>query len=90
MRLVFILLGVGVVIAVTIFALVLAGFIGYQIYNTTKQVAENITHQYNSTINISDYDVVQKVQPVWLILDYALILAFIFMVVAVFMHSRKR
>ena len=83
-------LTVGLIAAVTLFVLVIAGYVGYNIYHTTRNVTENVVHQYNKSVNVSDYDVVAKTMWIWGIIDITLILAFIFMVVAVFMHSRKR
>ncbi|RLG66694.1 hypothetical protein DRN93_05915, partial [archaeon] len=77
--------------------LVIFGYIGYQLYSvgksTVEQIIENSTSTTNTTttpINITDYDIVAKTQNLFIVLDIALIVAFIFMVVAVFMHSRKR
>ena len=90
MKLLYLLLVIMMITVLTIVVFVILGYVGYQIYYNAKTMAENVTQKYNSTINITDYDLIAKLNPFFIILDLALIVAFIFMIIAVFMHSAKR
>ena len=90
MRLLYYLLLIMMLAFITLALFVLIGYTGYQIYSTAKNLANQTIHQYNESINVSDYDIMEKTMPFWIILDTAIIIAFIIMIVAVFMHSKKR
>lgn len=91
MRLVGLILLVFIIVVVTAIILSVLGYVGFSIYGTVKQVVnQTVSTLTGGRENISDYDVVEKTGPMWLLVNIALILAIIFAVVAVFMHSRRR
>ena len=91
MKLLYLIIILLLLLFVTIIILVIVGYIGHQIYNVTKTKTEEIINKTpDADVNLTNYDLVSKLTPLFLLLDVALIIAFIFMVVAVFMHSRKR
>lgn len=83
---------------IAVIVAVVLSVVGYALYNyyvdiksASQNISDNLAKTLNTTpVNVSEYDIVPKLNPIIIVVDTALIVAFIFSIVAVFLYSKRR
>ena len=95
MRILFLMLALGIILFISILVFVFIGYTSYVYYTSMRNASENLAKSIENTtnnihINVSDYDILPYIQPVYTVINVALIFALIIAVAAIFMHTKKR
>lgn len=95
MRYVYKLMYVGVIAVILAVVLSVLGYALYNYYVNMKSASQNITDSLAENLNttpqnISNYDIVPRLNPIIIVVDIAVIVAFIFSIVGIFLYSKRR
>lgn len=73
--------------------IIVARFLGYGVevvHNATEEIVSSLTSSYTVTLNESEVDLASRLTPFTTGLQYIAFFALLIVVVAVFMHTRRR